>query len=349
MKKDRKKKVPVALIIVAAVLLGIAASCASLIYQMCKPKKTYPDLGLKESPDAYQYVMKDALTIPYLIYDTGYAIDTTGAIDDMDGYAMFSYEDLVITVETYSGNLAEHTESLSMRYFNHNKTKYSKYVTDEGYINSFHAYGSLYSYHYDTYTIYAAAYMLLPESSSPIVITVLGSEEDYGIIVETAQMLIHTIRKESGLPEIQEPVIENVNETSDMLEDETSKDSMTEESEDHTPVTYNSIGESTLEVTMDYDTMLVIFQYQNGSVTPRECYITSPDGLEKYDPVSVNVGNSGQILFEIENPTHGTWTVHYSTESEYMGYLYTYAYEKSVYEYIQDEDNKPVRGYEEDE
>lgn len=353
-KRKNSKQVPIVMILLIGVLLGFVVSGMEMIIKALAPDENYPDVRLSESPEVMSYQPSARLINQQTVGDTGISFDVPNDVNQYEDCVIFFLSDYAVSMEPGVVTMDSYIQEMGNRYFGSTSVKYKPYYSKSGYINGFHAECSLYCFSYEEHVIYTATYRLLTASDSAIFISVCGESSDYEPLIDLAYEVIATAKEievtdipqtsmvltatPSPLPAVEETPLE-------------SETGMESEEVDHTPVTYNSIGQQDFQVpeNADYETMLVIFQYECSNVTPVECYMQSPDGTKTYQPVFMNVANCGEIHFEIPHPEPGTWQIHYRTNSEYLGYVYVYSYEKELYEYMQDENNKPARGYTEDE
>lgn len=357
-KKETVKKVPVATMIIIAALLGFVVSCAGVLIKSRKSQEEYPDVGLSDTPVEMNHVPSEQFSNSYTVGTSGFSFDIGADASKYESCVLFFTDEAAISIDENTMNMDEFITMISQRYSMDSSGNYVAYYSRQGYINGFSALCNLYQYDNNEYSYYSATYRLALDNEDAIYVTAFSDKADYESLIRIACELISTANRVDIPTTTTEPdPAESATKEELLIIDESAENNASEpdnsdkDEVDHTPVTYNSIGEHTLTVREEehYDVMLVVFQYGNASVTPVECYIESPDGQKTYQPVSMNVLNSGQIFFEVPDPEPGEWKVHYRTNSEYLGYVYIYCYDKAEYEYMQDEDNKPVRGYAEDD
>ena len=351
-KQKNNKQIPIVLILLIGVLLGFVVSCIGMIIKSLTPETPKPDVRLSDEPIPMTYQQSERLSSAKTVGNI--AFDIPDNTERYENCAVFMLDDMVVTVEPSEQSMEAYSQLLMTRYFGDVASDIQPYHFKSGSLNGFRAECSLYSFAYREHTVYTATYCLYTDGEKAVYVSVYGKENNYDTLIELACEVIHTAQNASAIEAPQVSVTPTVTPspapTVEEIPEETETVSENEEV-DHTPVTYNSIGEVDFEVIENayYETMLVVFQYECSNITPVECYMQSPDKKRTYQPVSMNIGNSGEIIFEIPYPESGIWQIHYRTNSEYLGYVYVYSYEKAQYEYMQDEDNRPARGYAEDE
>lgn len=91
-----------------------------------------------------------------------------------------------------------------------------------------------------------------------------------------------------------------------------------------------------VNVTKDYEDAYIVVFYTEVMNTPKEALIYNPDFTRMISATAINENREGEIIFEVESPVQGEWTV-LVLEEKNMGTYCTYVIEKKEYEQLKNE------------